>query len=138
VGIQGGVQNHSGTDYVGAPVWDLWEALRNLDPKHLGVYFDIAHSTIEGGLSWPLQARLVEPQMVTVSVKDFYWAKGANGKWNAEWCPLGQGMVQPKFFQSLKRTQFGGPVSMHFEYKLGDDLVAALKKDTRTLREWMA
>ncbi len=138
VGIQGGVQNHSGADYVGAPVWDLWHMLREVDPKYLGIYFDIAHATIEGGLSWPLEARLAEPHLVTVSVKDFYWAKtGKNGSWQSQWCPLGEGMVHPEFFQKLKRTRFAGPISMHFEYELGPDMIAALKKDTRTLRHWI-
>jgi sugar phosphate isomerase/epimerase len=140
LGIQGGVQNHSGADYVGAPVWDLWHMLREVDPRYLGIYFDIAHATIEGGLSWPVEARLVEPHLVTVSVKDFYWAKTekkGSSSWQTEWCPLGEGMVHPEFFQRLKRTEFAGPISMHFEYKFGEDMVAALKKDTRTLRQWL-
>jgi sugar phosphate isomerase/epimerase len=138
LGIQGGLQNHSGADYVGAPVWDLWQMLREVDPKYLGIYFDIAHATVEGGLSWPLEARLVEPHLVTVSVKDFYWAKPPKtGNWTCEWCPLGEGMVHPEFFQKLKGTQFPGPISMHFEYKFGQDMIAALKKDTQTLRRWI-
>jgi len=140
LGIQGGVQNHSGADYVGAPVWDLWHMLREVDPKYLGIYFDIAHATIEGGLSWPVEARLVEPHLVTVSVKDFYWAKSdqkLSSHWEMEWCALGEGMVHREFFQKLKQSEFAGPISMHFEYKLGDDMIAALKKDTRTLRRWL-
>jgi hypothetical protein len=31
--VQGAVQNHSGRNYVGAPIWDLWELMRDLDPK---------------------------------------------------------------------------------------------------------
>jgi len=87
-----------------------------------------------------LEARLVEPHLVTVSVKDFYWAKTEkkpSGSWQSEWCPLGEGMVHAEFFQKLKRTEFAGPISMHFEYPLGQEMIAALKKDTRTLRQWV-
>ena len=47
LGLQGGWQNHSGADYVGAPIWDLWTMIRDLDPKTIGVCFDIGHATLE-------------------------------------------------------------------------------------------
>jgi sugar phosphate isomerase/epimerase len=143
--IQGTFQNHSGKNYVGAPVWDMWELMRELDPKFLATYFDIGHATLEGGLSWPLQARLIEPQLAIVSVKDFKWtqAESANAKkarWKDEWCPLGEGMVQSDFFSYLKKTSFRGPICTHFEYKLGEgkEMVAAMKRDLAVLREWTA
>jgi sugar phosphate isomerase/epimerase len=49
--LQGSIQNHSGRNYVGAPVWDMWELVRQLDSKRLAIYFDIGHATLEGGLS---------------------------------------------------------------------------------------
>ena len=115
--------------------------LREVDRKYLGIYFDIAHATIEGGLSWPLEAKLVEPHLMTVSVKDFFWVRPENGKkGRPEWCPLGDGMVDRSFFRTLQKTGFSGPVSMHFEYELGsgDAAVAAVAKDTRTLRRWLS
>ncbi len=139
--LQGSVQNHSGATYVGAPVWDLWQMLRETDPRYLGIYFDIAHATIEGGLSWPLEAKLAEPLLAAVFVKDFSWTRSnsAKAKWEAVWRPLGEGMVNGGFFQSLKATKFAGPISMHFEYELGEGepLRAALKRDTQTLRDWL-
>jgi len=57
LGLQGGWQNHSGADMVGAPLWDIWTMIKDLDPRDIGVCFDIGHATIEGGLSWPIQAR---------------------------------------------------------------------------------
>ena len=41
LGLQAGFQNHSGRDQVGAPVWDLWTMIKGLDPRHMGVCFDI-------------------------------------------------------------------------------------------------
>ena len=142
--IQGAIQNHSGRNYVGAPVWDMWELLRHLDSKHLAVYFDIGHATLEGGLSWPLQAKLVEPLLGVVSVKDFQWIRSEpatenKNRWKDEWCPLGEGMVQPGFFTALKKTSFHGPISTHFEYPIGSnkEMIAAMKKDLAVLTQWL-
>ena len=135
LGVQGAVQNHSGDKYVGAPVWDLWELMRDLDPKRMGIFFDIGHATVEGGYAWPIHAKLAEPLLSVVSVKDFVWAKNG-GNWRAEWCPLGDGMIRPQFFETLRNSKFNGPVSMHFEYRMGEgkEMLAAMKRDTQVLR----
>lgn len=139
LGLCAGFQNHSGSDYVGAPVWDIYELIKDLDPRHLGICFDIGHATLEGGTSWPIEARLMEPRYTAVFVKDFLWQKGARG-WRAEWCPLGDGMVNRSFFQMLKRSNFSGPISQHHEYAVGTgkEMTQALKKDLRVLEEWLA
>jgi sugar phosphate isomerase/epimerase len=140
LGLQGGWQNHSGADYVGAPLWDLWTMIKDLDPKYIGNCFDIGHATLEGGLSWPIQARLMEPFYVAVFVKDFRWEKTEKG-WQPHWCNLGEGSVQKSFLSHLKNSSFNGPLCQHFEYKelgTGKEMVANMKKDFATLREWLA
>ena len=140
LGVQGAMQNHSGQNYVGAPVWDLWELMRDLDPKRMGIFFDIGHATVEGGYAWPIHAKLAEPLLSVVSVKDFVWAKNQKGDWRAEWCPVGDGMIRPQFFETLRKTNFDGPVSIHFEYRMGQgkEMLAAMKKDTEVVRKWLA
>jgi sugar phosphate isomerase/epimerase len=140
LGLQGGYQNHSGSNYVGAALWDVWTILKDIDPQHMGVCFDIGHATLEGGLSWPTQARLMQPHFTAVFCKDFYWEKGPKG-WQPHWCNFGAGAVQPAFFRWLKTTGFQGPLSQHHEYKelgKGPEMIANLKKDLATLREWLA
>jgi sugar phosphate isomerase/epimerase len=140
LGLQAGWQNHSGVDYVGAPVWDVWTMIRDLDPKHIGLCFDIGHATLEGGLSWPIQARLIEPWLVAVYFKDFYWEKTEKG-WQPRWCNLGQGSVSKTFVANLKKSAFAGPLSQHHEYKdlgTGKDMIANFRKDLQTLRDWLA
>lgn len=139
LGLQAGFQNHSGADYVGAPIWDIWQLVRELDPKHMGACFDIGHATLEGGYSWPSTARLMEPHLTAVFVKDFVWKKGDKG-WKAEWCPLGEGMVSKSFFAWLKKTSFQGPISQHHEYDhgAGKPMIAKMQQDLRVLREWLA
>ncbi|MEA3209497.1 MAG: hypothetical protein QOE70_2554 [Chthoniobacter sp.] len=142
LGLQGGYQNHSGADYIGAPIWDLWLMMKELDPAAMGFCFDIGQAMIEGGLSWPVQARLTQKQWVAVYLKDFYWEKDAAKGWQPRWCPLGEGRVPRQFFDDLKASSFAGPISQHHEHlKTGlprAELLAALKQDYSTLRSWLA
>ena len=140
--LQGSVQNHSGRNYVGAPGWDLWELMRDLDPRWMGVFFDIGHATLEGGYSWPIQAKLLAPWFSTISVKDFVWKKSgssSSANWRAEWCPLGEGLVRRDFFGSLSRSGFRGPITQQFEYKMGGgkEMIAAMRKDLAVLKSWL-
>jgi len=138
LGLQAGFQNHSGDSRVGAPIWDIWTMIKDLDPKAMGICFDIGHATIEGGLAWPTHFRLAAPHLTAVFVKDFYWKKNAKD-WKMEWCPLGEGMVKRDFFNRLKATDYAGPICQHHEYELGTDaeMRAHFKKDLATLREWL-
>ncbi len=139
LGLQAGFQNHSGRDQVGAPVWDLWTMIKDLDPRHVGVCFDIGHATIEGGLSHPIEARLMQRHFTAVFVKDFLWERTDNG-WRERWVPLGDGMVDKSFFKWLKTTTFAGPISQHHEYDHGEGrpMIAKMQKDLKVLREWLA
>lgn len=139
LGLQAGFQNHSGRDQVGAPVWDLWTMMKNLDPRQMGVCFDIGHATIEGGLSHPIAARLMQRYFTAVLVKDFLWERTGNG-WRERWVPLGDGMVDKLFFKWLKTTTFAGPISQHHEYDhgAGKPMIAKMQKDLEVLRQWLA
>jgi sugar phosphate isomerase/epimerase len=84
--------------------------------------------------------------MGSVVVKDFYWEKSAGGKWQARWCPLGEGMVRGEFFDKLKEDGFAGPLSMHFEYPEGfisesrnnaEEALEYMRKDTKALGEYL-
>jgi sugar phosphate isomerase/epimerase len=142
---------HSGSE-VGASVWDLWVILKDLDKEWLGVNYDIGHATIEGGLGgWIHSLRLMTPWMKGIAVKDFRWGRNSKGKWQPQWCPLGEGMVDFKeFFAMLKKTNFFGPVQMHYEYPLGGaekgdrttsmekpKIIEAMRRDLVTLRGWL-
>ena len=139
LGLTGAVQNHSGRDYFGAPIWDIWTAIKDLDPQNMGIMFDIGHATIEGGLSWPIEARLMEPHFVAVYVKDPRLQKTPRAP-RAEWVPLGEGLLGKAFFDWLKTTKFNGPISHHAEYDHGKgrEMIAKLQKDMKVLRDWLA
>ena len=139
LGIEAAVQNHSGVDRFGAPVWDLVGVLRDFHVKNVGIFFDITHATVEGGMSWPIQARLAEPFYMAIYVKDFVWLKEAGG-WRPEWCPLGEGMVDRSFISGLKRSGYSGILCQHMEYPMRNraDMLAHMRKDLKVLREWFS
>jgi L-ribulose-5-phosphate 3-epimerase UlaE len=55
--------------------------------------------------------------------------------------PLGEGMVDKKFFAMLKEMNFAGPISIHVEYldRSKDKMVLAeaFRKDLATLKLWL-
>ena len=117
--IHGDYQNHAGSRYVGAPVWDLWELIKDLDPMYLGCQFDIRHATVEGGQAWPLHLKIISTWIKSLAVKDFIWEKQKN-KWQPVNCPLGKGVVDfVHYLELLKKLSISGPISMHYEYDLG-------------------
>ena len=111
LGLTALYQNHSGADMVGAPLWDIYSLIKEFNPQQMALAYDIRHATVEGGLSWPIQFQLVKSHIGAVCVKDFVWdaAKVKN-------VPLGEGVVDKKFFALLKDSNFSGPVSVHVEY----------------------
>ena len=139
LGLTAGFQNHSGKAYIGAPVWDVWSIIKDLDPRHMGMCFDIGHATLEGGYSWPIEARLTQPYYTAVYVKDFLWQKTDKG-WKAQWVMLGEGMVDKAYFNWLKTTPYDGPISQHHEYDHGQgkEMMAKMQKDLQVLRSWLA
>lgn len=148
-GIHGAYQNHAGTR-VGGPVWDLWVLLKDINPQWLGCQYDVRHATVEGGISWPLGLKLLVPWIRITAIKDFVWTR-EKGKWAAGSVPLGQGMTDFKtYFRLVKDLAIRGPISMHFEYPMTaqpeksmpkaearKQVVAAMKKDVATLRQWL-
>ncbi|MHC4569366.1 MAG: sugar phosphate isomerase/epimerase family protein [Planctomycetota bacterium] len=117
--ICGSYQNHAGRGYVGAPIWDLYWLIRDLDPKYMGCQFDVRHATVEGGQTWPLDLRLISGHVNTLAIKDFVWQKQGE-KWQTVNCPLGKGQVDfDGFLKLLKKHSVAVPVSIHYEYDLG-------------------
>ncbi len=140
IGIQPLFQNHSGKTYFGAPVWDIYSIMREYRPEQFAFAFDILHATTEGGMSWPLEAALVAGHRGAVYFKDFAW----EGK-KREVCPLGEGMVERAFADSLVKENYTGPISLHVEYLHGDpndaatlkSFIKAQDRDFKTLKEWL-
>jgi sugar phosphate isomerase/epimerase len=118
LGLTGCYQNHAG-NLVGSSLWELWELLKEADKQHMGIQYDIRHAVVEGGLSWQNGLRLIQPQIKTLTIKDFKWEK-KNGEWGVQDTPMGEGMVDFKtYFKLLKQYQINSPVTLHMEYPIG-------------------
>ncbi len=136
LGIGALYQNHAGTHYVGATIWDLHHLLRDIPVEEIGCAFDIHHATAEAGLSWPVLHRLISPHIGAIYVKDFRWQDRKITE-----VALGTGQVNPAFFETVKQGSFSGPISLHVEYLEDEDTeknVAALKRDLAVLQNWLA
>lgn len=119
VGIQAGYQNHSGTR-VGAPVWDVWELIKDFPVEQISSQFDIRHAVTEGAASWILAMRLLGNNIGSLAVKDFTW-KVEGGKAQVVSVPLGEGIVDfESFFKTVKELGIVAPISLHVEYPLLD------------------
>ncbi|MFZ2276414.1 MAG: TIM barrel protein [Prosthecobacter sp.] len=140
IGIQPMFQNHSGKDYFGAPVWDIFSIMREYPAADFSFAYDILHSTCEGGLSWPLEFNLVKDHIGAAYFKDFKW----DGR-KLVTVPIGEGQVDPAYGKMLMKTGYSGPISLHLEYLKGDPKDPAVLKefreahvrDMKTLSGWL-
>jgi sugar phosphate isomerase/epimerase len=149
LGLHGAIQNHAGTR-VGSPLWDLHELLHDIDPRWLGVQYDIRHATVEGGQSWPLALRRLAPWIKCTDMKDFKWEQ-APGKATIENVPIGEGVVDfNAYFRLVRELDIGGPISVHLEYPPFErtpqmseaekraKFPVLMKKDLTALKSYMA
>ena len=148
LGIQGAYQNHSGTG-VGSPVWDAWLLVRDLDPRWLGIRYDVRHAMAEGTKSWELGLQLLAPYIHSLDIKDFHWYKNED-RWDVESVPLGEGAVDfPRYFGLLEKWDISADMTLHLEYPLGgadkgkseidipaEAVISAMEKDLEVLQKW--
>lgn len=136
IGMSAVYQNHCGANFVGAPLWDIHDLIKDISVDEIGSAFDIRHATVEGGLAWPLHYDLMKPHIGAVFAKDFQWV----GK-KPEHVPLGTGRVDKEFFQMHLASGIDCPVSLHVEYlKKGDanENLVALRRDFNVLTDWLS
>lgn len=133
--IHGAYQNHAGTN-IGAPVWDLWLLMRDLNPDWIGCQYDIRHATVEGANSWPIALNLLHSYIRCMVIKDFKWAN-IDGDWRIENVPVGEGMVDfRRYFLMLKELNITGPISLHYEYPVlteSDNRLSLTDKKKKTI-----
>ena len=143
---------HSGAGLVGASIWDLYTLMKDLDPRAMGVNYDVGHATIEGGLGgWIASFKICGAHVRGIAVKDFLWEQDAKGVWREQWKPIGEGMVRfPQFFAMVAESGFSGPLQVHYEYPLGganngtrtlsipqEEVFRAMKKDLEKVRGYL-
>ena len=95
--------------------------MKDLDPKLVGMNYDIGHATIEGGFGgWIDSFKIAGSYVRGIAVKDFAWEKDAKGAWKPQWKPIGEGMVKlPQFFAMVAETDFAGSPAAAFRVPAG-------------------
>ena len=134
LGLTAGYHNHSGKNYVGAPLWDLHRMYEAIGSERLGANFDVGHAMVEGAFGdWEITARLLAPWVRMMAVKDFVFEGN-----RPLWVPLGEGIVDTAAFLRIFREQanFSGPISMHFEYRIrnNDHMIEEVGKAVQHMR----
>jgi sugar phosphate isomerase/epimerase len=117
--LTGSYQNHAGL-HVRAPIWDIYQIIKDRDPNYIATQYDIRHAVVEGGTSWALGLRLIQSHIKCIVIKDFKWGQ-EEGVWKPLNVPLGVGMVDfSTYFKLLKKYHLNNiPMSLHCEYDLG-------------------
>lgn len=132
-GIHGAYQNHFGTDWVGAALWDLHRLLEGLPPRWIGCQYDVRHAVIESGSSWSTALRLLSPWIRSVVIKDGRWEQRSGGEYHPVSVPVGTGMVDwRRYTELLPHSAWEGLISVHFEYPLLDRPAEELTREEIT------
>jgi len=146
--LQGGYQNHVGAN-MGSAVWDLWYLIKDLDPRYIGCQYDVRHAAAEGINSWSLGFDAIASHVKHECIKDYVYTQDSRGRWTVKSVPLGAGAVDfRKYFAMRKKREVNGPLSMHYEFNLGDDesltekerikrIMPVVSKEVETLRSFL-
>lgn len=140
-GVKAVYQNHSswGPSVFGGLVWDVWECIRDIDPKNIGVEYDPMHAYFETNLSWSHGFELVAPWVAAIDLKDFHHKPSLkNPKQTAKnMVAAGEGIVP---WKEVRRLQMANgvhvPYILHFEYAFDKtDLSRTLKTELDVFRK---
>lgn len=131
-------QNHAGANYVGAPLWDLMEVMRGIDPTLMSIALDIRHATVEASESWRAGYARIRESVGAIYAKDAIYVDGDldNG-------PLGRSKKCKQLFDIVEADYPMHPICLHMEYidhrkkELLQERLDAITKDVATLKGWL-
>ncbi|MEM7147639.1 MAG: TIM barrel protein [Verrucomicrobiota bacterium] len=138
VDMQALYQNHSGANYCGANLWDLFYLMKDYPKNRFASGYDIGHALVEGGKAWPQNLALMLPRIEMLYVKGPAYTE--NG---FHFGPLADSSHDHKrIFAMLAKGGFTGPYNLHVEYHMKSDDKAALsiadmESDLATLKSWL-
>ena len=120
-GVKATYQNHSswGPSVFGGLVWDVYECVRDLDPRYIGVEYDPMHAFLETNLSWSHGFDLIAPWIASIDLKDFHYRLDPKDpkRMRKAMVAAGEGIVP---WAEVRRLQDANgvkvPYVVHFEY----------------------
>ncbi len=115
---------HSSTGSLGGVGWDLWMTMKDLDPRYIGINFDIGHIVARTAVGWRDIAHAARQHIQSLSLKDVVaWQRVENARegtwpWDRTFVPPGEGMVDwDTLFAFFHDTNFTGPMEVYHEYR---------------------
>ena len=140
-GLKACYQNHSTynpkIELFGSVVWDLAQIIRDFDPKHIGVQYDVMHAQAETGPSWMHSIGIVAPWIDILCLKDFWFEPDpSNPKiWRRRLCMAGEGIVPwGRYREILEQYSLRPRYTVHFDYDFPEDETGAVRCATQDLR----
>jgi L-ribulose-5-phosphate 3-epimerase len=118
------LHTHSRGHQIGGSGWDMWLAVRDIDPTFVGINFDVGHVTAKGGEGLLESLRAARPYVHAISLKDLVWRRSPEPEpgrwpWETHFVPPGEGMVNFRdIFSYLAESSFNGPLEMYYEYEV--------------------
>lgn len=137
IGVTAVAQNHSG-NFVGGDLSQMFEIVKDFDPREIGVAFDLGHAIVTHGDEWPAHYKRLAPHIQVAYVKDVKRPK--------QFVALGEGEFgTTDWFARLRRLPLTTPISLHIEYdwsagapKTAEALLPVLRANLQVLRGWLA
>ena len=134
-------QNHSSppnqTDGpIGGDLDELYDIVKDFDPKQIGVAFDLGHAIIMHGDGWRQHFEKLKDHIRVVYIKDV--------RRPATFVPFGEGEYgRTDYFDLLKKMHYDAPMSIHIEYpwapkgkKTQAELIETLKRNRLVVADW--
>lgn len=143
-GVKASYQNHSswGPSVFGGLVWDVYECIRDLDPRYIGVEYDPMHAFFETNLSWSHGFDLIAPWIAAIDLKDFHYQLDPKNpkKMKKAMVEAGEGIVPWGEVRKLQlANRVNVPYVVHFEYDFDKtDLKKSVKAELDAFRKLMS
>lgn len=134
-GLKAVHQNHSACGknaMFGSLIWDMWDVMKDLDPRFVAFEYDPMHAMCETGVAFTHAFEKVLPHVGAICLKDFHFKMDKDNKhWAKQLCAAGEGIVPWKTVKEIaEKGQVRGPYVLHFEWDFPkEDLVKTVKTE---------
>lgn len=142
-GTRAAYQHHSfwGPPVFGGAVWDVYELIRDLDPRHISFEYDPMHAIHETSESWRYGMRWVAPLISSIDLKDFYFtlSKEDPRRLDKAMVGAGRGIVPWREVKSIVEECGIDPFYIvHFEWDFDkSDLGRSVKAELDSYRAFL-
>ena len=120
----------------------LAHLIRGFDHSYIGAFLDTGHMVIEGE-EFCVAAAILKDSLSILAAKDILLERkerNGHGSMTHRGVEAGHGMVDwTEVFETLKRLEFRGPVTIHCEFEVPEDgLIAGIERETAFFRDFRA